>query len=141
MCLYSVRSYPGDFQASADVFHFRVQSLASVNRKAPFLFLRYRRNYLLFCKSDFPDDKEKALLSEEEIKDFDKATEVIQSFVDACEGIRNAFFYPISVQECLQVLIMIATYPIVPSREYFDIENAAEEAVRIFHTHINHSGE
>ena len=79
--------------------------------------------------------------AEEEIKDFDKATEVIQSFVDACEGIRNAFFYPISVQECLQLLIMIATYPIVPSREYFDIENAAEEAVRIFHTHINHSGE
>ena len=74
------------------------------------------------------------------IEDFDGAKTLINSFVENCKCIKDAFLYPICMQECLQVLIMIATYPVSEGEEYDEIIDAAESAVSGFHTHISHDG-
>lgn len=66
------------------------------------------------------------------------ALRIIDNFISKCIKIKDAFYYPISVQECLQVLILIALYPF---EEYEPIEMAAYNAAHIFHTHIFHPGE
>ena len=62
----------------------------------------------------------------------------INKFVRHCKKIKDAFYYPISVQETLQTLILMACYPY---SEYENIKTAAYNAVHIFHTTINHPGE
>ena len=73
--------------------------------------------------------------------DEEKALRVIKSFVTKCKKIKDAFYYPIAMQECLQALILIALYPIEEYEEYESIKNAAYDAAHIFHTHIFHPGE
>lgn len=77
----------------------------------------------------------------ENIEDFDKAKALIQKFVDHCKKIKDAFFYPISMQECLQTLILIAAYPVSMGDEYDEVSEAAYKAVHIFHTYLFHPGE
>lgn len=79
--------------------------------------------------------------TDESIADFDQAKAIIQRFVDHCKSIKDASFYPLSVQECLQILIMIADYPIVLSDDYEKISVCAYDAVYMFHTAINHAGD
>lgn len=76
-------------------------------------------------QEEFPVDEEKAL-------------RVIKNFVTKCRKIKDAFYYPIAMQECLQVLILIA---MCPFGEYESLEMAAYDAAHIFHTHIFHPGE
>ena len=70
--------------------------------------------------------------------DEEKALRIIKSFVTKCKKIKDAFYYPIAMQECLQVLILIALYP---TDEYETIGTAAYDAAHVFHTHIFHPGE
>ena len=70
--------------------------------------------------------------------DEDMAFQTIENFVKECIKIKDAFYYPIMMQECLQVLIMIATYPL---EDYEPVGMAAYDAAHIFHTHIFHPGE
>ena len=77
----------------------------------------------------------------ESIEDFDKAKAIIQKFVDSCKIIKDAFYYPISMQECLQPLILIAVYPVSMGDEYDEVSEAAYKAVHIFHTYLFHPGE
>ena len=49
--------------------------------------------------------------------------------------------YPISMQECLQPLILIAAYPVSMGDEYDEVSEAAYKAVHIFHTYLFHPGE
>ena len=70
--------------------------------------------------------------------DEESVVKTINKFVRHCKKIKDAFLYPISVQETLQRLILIAYYP---SLEYENIKTAAYNAVHIFHTTINHPGE
>lgn len=79
--------------------------------------------------------------ADESIEDFDQVKATIRRFVDQCKKIKEAFYYPISVQECLQVLILIAAYPVSRGDEYDEIAKCAFNAVCIFHTHLNHAGE
>ena len=79
--------------------------------------------------------------TDETITDFDQAKEIIQRFVDHCKFIKDACYYPISVQECLQILIIIADCPTIRDDEYEKIAVCAGDAVRLFHTVINHAGE
>ncbi len=55
-----------------------------------------------------------------------------------CKKIKDAFYYPIDMQECLQMLILIAMYPL---DDYETVGMAAYDAAHIFHTHIFHPGE
>lgn len=80
-------------------------------------------------------------LQENTVKDVDADRAVIEAFVDHCSIIKNAFYYPIYVQECLQLLILIASYPIVESESQEMIMEAAYDAVHIYHTTLNHAGE
>lgn len=66
------------------------------------------------------------------------AIKTIDNFVDHCRKIKDAFYYPISMQETLQTLILMVWDP---SSEYKNIKTAAYNAVHIFHTTINHPGE
>lgn len=66
------------------------------------------------------------------------AIKTIDNFVKQCKAIKDAFYYPISMQECLQRLILIAMYEF---SEYETIETAAYNAAHIFHTTIFHPGE
>ena len=77
----------------------------------------------------------------ESIEDFDEAKATIQKFVDSCKIIKDAFYYPISMQECLQPLILIAAYPVSMGDEYDEVSEAAYKAVHIFHTYLFHPGE
>ena len=70
--------------------------------------------------------------------DEEKALRVIKNFVTKCKKIKDAFYYPIAMQECLQALILIA---MCPFEEYEPLEMAAYDAAHIFHTHIFHPGE
>ena len=79
---------------------------------------------------------EQMLEGEEVIEE--TALKTIDSFVELCIVIKDAFYYPISLQECLQALILIGMYPV---EEYEIIESVAYDAAHIFHTHINHPGE
>ena len=77
------------------------------------------------------------MLEGEEI-DEEVAMKTIDNFVQHSIAIKDAFYYPISLQECLQALILIGMYPV---EEYEIIESVAYDAAHIFHTHINHPGE
>lgn len=79
--------------------------------------------------------------ADESIEDFDEAKAIIQKFVDHCKKIKDAFYYPISMQECLQPLILIAAYPVSMGEEYDEVSEAAYKAVHIFHTYLFHPGE
>lgn len=68
----------------------------------------------------------------------ESAIKTIEKFVKHCKVIKEVYHYPISMQETLQRLILIAYYP---SLEYENIKTAAYNAVHIFHTTINHPGE
>ena len=76
-----------------------------------------------------------------EIEDFAEAKALIQRFVEKSKIIKNAFYYPISLQECIQVLMLIANYPVVEGYEYEELMDEANSAVHIFHTATNHAGE
>lgn len=79
--------------------------------------------------------------TDECIIDFNQAKAVVQRFVGHCKMIKDVCYYPISVQECLQILIMIADYPITLGEEYEKIAICAYDAVHLFHTLLHHSGE
>jgi hypothetical protein len=70
--------------------------------------------------------------------DEESVIKTINKFVRHCKKIKDAYLYPISVQETLQRLILIAYYS---SLEYENIKTAAYNAAHIFHTTINHPGE
>ena len=76
-----------------------------------------------------------------EIEDFAEAKALIQRFVEKGKIIKDAFYYPISLQECIQVLMLIANYPVVEGYEYEELMDEANSAVHIFHTATNHAGE
>lgn len=77
-------------------------------------------------------------MCEDSTVDENKAFATIDSFVKECIAIKDAFYYPISMQECIQVLILIASNPF---EEYEPLATAAHDAAHIFHTHIFHPGE
>lgn len=66
------------------------------------------------------------------------AIKTIDKFVKHCRKIKDAFYYPISMQECLQKLILIGMFMF---EQYDAIETAAYNAAHIFHTTIFHPGE
>lgn len=70
--------------------------------------------------------------------DENHAFQVIEDFVNECKKIKDAALYPLSVQESLQALILIALYP---TDEYEVLAEEAYKAAHIFHTHIYHPGE
>ena len=70
--------------------------------------------------------------------DEESVIKTIKKFESHCKKIKDAFYYPIHMQETLQRLILIAYYPFP---EYENIKTAAYNAVHIFHTTINHPGE
>lgn len=76
-----------------------------------------------------------------EIEDFAEAKALIQRFVEKSKIIKDAFYYPISLQECIQVLMLIANYPVIEGDEYEELMDEANSAVHIFHTASNHAGE
>ena len=76
-----------------------------------------------------------------EIEDFAEAKALIQRFVEKSKIIKDAFYYPISLQECIQLLMLIANYPVIEGDEYEELMSEAHKAVYIFHTATNHAGE
>ena len=76
-----------------------------------------------------------------EIEDFAEAKALIQRFVEKSKIIKDAFYYPISLQECIQVLMLIANYPVIEGDEYEELMDEANSAVHIFHTATHHAGE
>jgi hypothetical protein len=76
-----------------------------------------------------------------EIEDFAEAKALIQRFVEKSKIIKDAFYYPISLQECIQLLMLIANYPVSEGDEYEELMSEAHKAVYIFHTATNHAGE
>ena len=76
-----------------------------------------------------------------EIEDFAEAKALIQRFVEKSKIIKDAFYYPISLQECIQLLMLIAEYPVIEGDEYEELIIEAQTAVHMFHTATNHAGE
>ena len=76
-----------------------------------------------------------------EIEDFAAAKTLIQRFVTKGRIIKDAFYYPISLQECIQVLMLIANYPVIEGNDYEELMDEANSAVYMFHTATNHAGE
>ena len=65
----------------------------------------------------------------------------VGAFVELAKIIKDAFYYPISLQECIQLLMLIANYPVIEGDEYEELMSEAHKAVYIFHTATNHAGE
>jgi hypothetical protein len=68
----------------------------------------------------------------------ESALETIDSFVQHAIVIKDAFFYPISMQECLQALILIGMYPVkmqlvlcVPQKKLYRIVQVIWKTLRM----------